>query len=133
MHVSELWRYRVKSLKGEPLHEVEIGADGLAGDRLVHVRGGGGRVITSRTKPQLRIGEALIAVARLRPRCVMTTYDPDTQEQDQSVLRRIVSEFGGAVALDCTVITPGRIRVGDPLELLRSAAAQPLLRDARHN
>jgi uncharacterized protein YcbX len=225
MHVSELWRYPVKSLKGEPLDEVEMGTNGFVGDRLVHVRSGDGRVITSRTKPrllalhgtlgadgealidgrpwhaaesraairgaagadaelvaydkldrfdvlplsvatdgaiaavgvdrrrfrpniviggvdglaerswpgfQLRIGDALVAVARLRPRCVMTTYDPDTQEQDHSVLRRIVSEFDGAVALDCAVVTPGRIRVGDRVEVLRSAAAQPSLSDVRH-
>jgi hypothetical protein len=212
MHVSELWRYPVKSLKGERLDKVDVTEDGIPGDRLVHVRAGSGRVITSRTKPrllalqgtlgpdgeplidgrpwhaeasregvraaagadaelvaydgldrfdvlplsiategaiaaigvdrrrfrpniliggveglaerswpgrQLRIGEALIAVARLRPRCVMTTYDPDTQEQDHSVLRRIVSEFGGVLALDCAVIQPGRITVGDRVELVR--------------
>jgi uncharacterized protein YcbX len=212
MHVSELWRYPVKSLNGEQLVAVDLTKDGLPGDRLVHVRSGSGRVVTSRTKPrllalhatlgtdgeplingqpwhadesraavraaagadaelvaydgldrfdvlplsiatdgaiaaigvdrrrfrpniliggveglaerswpgrQLRIGEALIAVARLRPRCVMTTYDPDTQEQDHSVLRRIVSEFGGVLALDCAVIQPGRITVGDRVELVR--------------
>jgi uncharacterized protein YcbX len=211
MHVGELWRYPVKSLKGERLDAVDLTEEGFPGDRLVHVRSGSGRVITSRTRPrllalqatlgpageplidgrpwhvdesraavrtaagetaqlvaydgldrfdvlplsvatdgaiaaigvdrrrfrpniviggveglaerawpgrQLRIGELLIAVARLRPRCVMTTYDPDTQEQDHAVLRRIVSEFGGALALDCHVVTPGRISVGDPVELL---------------
>src|SRR5207249_322122 len=56
---------------------------------------------------QLRIGELLIAVVRLRPRCVMTTYDRDTQKQDHSVLRRIVSELGGVLALDCAVVRPG--------------------------
>ena len=216
MHVSELWRYPIKSLKGERLDHVEIGEDGLAGDRLVHVQSAGGRVITSRTKPRLlalhgtlgadgqplidgrpwhahesraavraaagedaeliayggldrfdvlplsiatdgaiaeldvdrrrfrpnivvgsveglaerswpglhlRIGDLLIAVARLRPRCVMTTYDPDTQEQDHSVLRRIVSDFGGALALDCAVVEAGRVRVGDRVELLRDELA----------
>ena len=53
MHVGELWRYPVKSLKGERLDEVEIRADGLTGDRVVHVRNGSGRVLTSRTKPLL--------------------------------------------------------------------------------
>jgi len=211
MYVSELWRYPVKSLKGEPLDEIEIGTNGFAGDRLVHVRSGGGRVITSRTKPrllalhgtldpdgetlidgrpwhaaesrtavraaagedaelvaydkldrfdvlplsvatdgaiaavgvdrrrfrpniviggveglaerswpslQLRIGEALITIARLRPRCVMTTYDPDTQEQDHSVLRRIVQDFDGVMSLDCSIIRPGRMKVGDVVEVV---------------
>src|SRR5439155_20070373 len=53
MHVSELWRYPVKSLKGERLNEVELTEQGLLGDRLVHVRSRSGRVITSRTKPRL--------------------------------------------------------------------------------
>ena len=51
----------------------------------------------------------------------MTTFDPDTQEQDLSVLRRIASGFGGKMALDCGVLTGGRIKVGDPVELLEEA------------
>jgi len=68
---------------------------------------------------RLRIGRAVIGVASLRQRCVMTTYDPDTQMQDVSILRRIVREAGGRLALDCRVIEPGRVAVGDPVEVLR--------------
>lgn len=217
MHVAELWRYPVKSLGGERLDEAELGLEGIPGDRLVHVRNGNGRVVTSRIRPallglrgslgpdgeplidgrpwdapeshatvgaalgnvlggwelvrddslerfdvlplsiatdgtiaalgydgrrlrpnivvggveglaergwpgrMLRIGDAWIAVARLRPRCVMTTFDPDTQVQDPGVLQRIVAEFDGAVALDCTVVRPGRIRVGDEVSLRPAA------------
>jgi uncharacterized protein YcbX len=67
---------------------------------------------------RLRVGEAVIEVAEVRERCVMTTYDPDTQERDLTVLRRIVREFGGRMALDCAVIHPGRVRVGDPVTLV---------------
>ena len=67
---------------------------------------------------RLRIGGAVIGVASLRQRCVMTTYDPDTQVQDVSILRRIVREAGGRLALDCRVIEPGRVAVGDPVELI---------------
>ena len=67
---------------------------------------------------RLRIGRAVIGVASLRQRCVMTTYDPDTQMQDVSILRRIVREAGGRLALDCRVIEPGRVAVGDPVEVL---------------
>jgi uncharacterized protein YcbX len=38
MRVAGLWRYPVKSLAGEPLHEAELTLDGVAGDRAVHVR-----------------------------------------------------------------------------------------------
>jgi uncharacterized protein YcbX len=66
---------------------------------------------------RLRIGAVVIGVAKLRSRCVMTTYDPDTQVQDLSVLRRIASEFGGRMALDCEVLREGWIALGDPVEL----------------
>ena len=210
MHVAELWRYPVKSMAGELLDEVEIGVDGIPGDRMVHAEAGRGRVLTARTHPGLlsfhatldangvplvdgrrwddpeiarlvhervaptvslvaddigrfdvlpllvatdgaiaalgvdhrrlrpnivvadveglaerdwpgrwlRIGGAVIHVAKLRGRCVMTTYDPDTQEQDLAVLERIVRHFGGRMALDCAVIEPGVVKVGDPVELL---------------
>ena len=214
MKVAELWRYPVKSMAGERLQVVLLTEQGIPGDRVVHVSGPGGRVVTSRTHPRLlglrgslgtdgeplvngrpwsaeetaatvrtaagpegrlvrydgpdrfdvlpllvgtdgafaqlgvdhrrlrpnivvsgveglaergwpghtlRIGDALISVAKLRARCVMTTFDPATQAQDMAVLRRIASEFGGRMALDCGVLRGGRIAVGDPVELLETA------------
>ena len=40
----------------------------------------------------LRAGAVLIGLHSLRARCVMTTFDPDTLEQDVGVLRRIQRE-----------------------------------------
>jgi uncharacterized protein len=65
-----------------------------------------------------RIGEAIIGFKKLRGRCVMTTYDPDTLEHDPTVLRRIVQEMGGRLALDSYVVRGGRVAVGDSVELL---------------
>jgi len=211
MRVAELWRYPVKSMAGELLPEAELRADGIAGDRVVHVEDERGRVLTARNHPRLlglratlgpdgtalvngvpwdapeiadavrraagpgarlvryegperfdilpllvatdgavraldvdrrrlrpniliadvdglgervwpgahlRIGEVVIAVEKLRGRCVMTTYDPDTQVQDLGVLKRIVTDFGGRIALDCAVIEGGRLVVGAPVTLL---------------
>jgi uncharacterized protein YcbX len=53
MYVKELWRYPVKSLGGERVEECSVGELGLTGDRIVLVQGPAGRVITSRTHPQL--------------------------------------------------------------------------------
>src|SRR3954452_25012292 len=53
MHVQELWRYPVKSMRGERLDAAELGLDGVEGDRLVHVREASGRVVTSRYRPGL--------------------------------------------------------------------------------
>lgn len=223
MHVSELWRYPVKSMRGERVEVAYIGRDGIVGDRIVHVRESSGRVATSRFRPGLlglagtlgsdgeplvdgvpwssadalarvravtepraeltrfegedmgqrfdvlpltvltesmaravgydrrrfrpnvlvagapddaelewagyglRIGDALIGVRNRRSRCVMTTFDPDTLEQDPMVLLRVVRSFGGRVALDCWVAEPGLARVGDPVEVveLPEQAAPP--------
>src|SRR5260370_9094267 len=52
MHVSELWRYPIKSMKGEPLEETTITSLGIPGDReIVVVRSSTGRVWTSRSQP----------------------------------------------------------------------------------
>jgi len=212
MHVSEIWRYPVKSLKGERLNETEITKLGIPGDREIAViRTINGRFLTSRSKPKLlglqgsinahgvptvnghpwnstealqfvrdaageavtleqvqapqafdvlpllvatdgaarylnidhrrlrpnilladvpdleernwpgrviAIGDVRIHAEKLRDRCVMTTFDPDTQEQDPSVLLRIMRELDGSTALDSSVITPGKIRIGDQAHIV---------------
>lgn len=70
----------------------------------------------------LRAGDAVIGLATLRGRCIVTTYDPDTGDQDVGVLRSINRRFGGSLALNAWVAHPGPIRVGDPVELLDSFA-----------
>ena len=154
MRVAELWRYPVKSMAAESLARAEIRADGIVGDRVVHVRDDGVErfdvlpllVATDgairalgtdrrRLRPniviagveglaertwegrQLKIGEVVIGVQDLRQRCIMTTFDPDSLEQDVGVLRRIQLEFGGTMALNCSVVQPGVVTVGDPVEL----------------
>jgi len=52
MHVSSLWRYPVKSLAGERLHEAAVGPQGIPGDRLVWVMGPEG-VRTARRQHRL--------------------------------------------------------------------------------
>ncbi len=69
----------------------------------------------------LRIGDVIIGIEDLRMRCVMTTYDPDTQKQTIGVLKEIVLKFDGKLALNCTVIRGGEIRMGDAVELATDA------------
>jgi uncharacterized protein len=66
----------------------------------------------------LAIGDVRIHLEKLRERCVMTTFDPDTQEQNPTVLQRIVYELDGTTALDSSVLVEGRIRIGDQAEIL---------------
>ena len=57
MHVLELWRYPVKSMRGVSVPEAEIRGGEIVGDRLVQVvwTSGprAGRVVTARTHPRL--------------------------------------------------------------------------------
>ena len=211
MRILELWRYPVKSMAGERLERAELGPDGVAGDRLLQVRDGHDRIVTSRSRPallshrgtlgpdgeplvdgrpwatpevdrdvvaatgpgarlvraepldrfdilpllvatdgavaafghdrrrlrpnlliggvtgldergwegrRLRIGSVIIELVDLRERCVMTTFDPDTQAQDVEVLKKIRRDFGGKLALNARVLEGGVVSVGDPVELL---------------
>ena len=52
VYVKELWRYPVKSLRGEPLETADVALDGIHGDRRVHVQDDG-RLITARSHPGL--------------------------------------------------------------------------------
>jgi uncharacterized protein YcbX len=212
LRVEQLWRYPVKTLAGERLEIAEVTADGIAGDRIVHVRGPEG-VRTSRRHHRLlglrgtlgpagtplvdgvawdsdaaaaliraaagddarlaafdgperfdvlpllvatdgaiaafgrdvrrlrpniviggvdgmeettwpaaalQIGEVVIFLDSTRPRCPMTTVDPDTLERDPEVLRDIAKRFGGRLVLNASVLRPGRIAVGDEVRLVRA-------------
>jgi uncharacterized protein YcbX len=57
VRVGQLWRYPVKSLKGEALQSAHLTPDGVEGDRVVHVAGQRG-LLTGRTRHQLLRVEA---------------------------------------------------------------------------
>jgi hypothetical protein len=222
MHVSELWRYPVKSMAGERLQKATLGPLGIPGDRELVVVDASGRIQTARTRPKLlrlsathgdrgevrvaglqweepevakqvraaagpgarlkrmqgaerfdimpflvttdgaiaalgvdhrrlrpnlvvggvpglaergwegrflAIGDAIIGLADLRGRCIMTTWDPDTGEQDLGVMKRIRSRFGGTFALNAWVARAGQVAVGASVHLLDTfdEAASPTL------
>ena len=82
------------------------------------------------TEPQLpgralEIGNAVIGVHSVRQRCIVTTIDPDSGEQDLDVLRHVRREFGGELALNCWVVRPGRLRVGDRVRVVAAATGPP--------
>ncbi|HZN43486.1 MAG TPA: MOSC domain-containing protein [Actinomycetota bacterium] len=76
----------------------------------------------------VRVGDATIEVRGQIPRCVVTTLAPDTGEKDFPTLTRIARyrpRIGGRGGLPfgmyAGIAVPGRVRVGDPVELLSSA------------
>lgn len=60
---------------------------------------------------------AIIGVQDLRARCIMTSFDPDTQTQDRDITHGIYQRFEGKLALNCFVIAGGMIAVGDEVAL----------------
>ena len=73
----------------------------------------------------LAAGDAAIALADLRGRCIVTTWDPDTLVQDVDVLRRIRAEFEGSLALNAWTARDGHVAVGDDVARAARAARSP--------
>jgi MOSC domain-containing protein len=73
---------------------------------------------------ELHIGDAIVRLDSLRPRCPMTTVDPDTLVRDPEVLRDIGRRFRGRLALNADVVRGGAIRVGDRVTLVRDAMSR---------
>jgi uncharacterized protein YcbX len=67
---------------------------------------------------QLRIGDVVVHASQLRARCVMTTFDPDNLKQDLGVLKSIVSQLGGVMALDCSIVSGGVVHLGDAVSVI---------------
>ena len=116
MQVAELWRYPVKSLQGERLTTVDVGPEGLAGDRqwaLFDVATGYG--LTARRVPDL-----LFLSGRLRADGHVEVVVPDgTVTSDDAVL----SEWlGRSVALRAAADAPGERLYENPNEV--SAAGE---------
>ncbi len=111
MQVAELWRYPVKSLQGERLTTVDVGPEGLAGDRqwaLFDVATGYG--LTARRVPDL-----LFLSGRLRPDGAVEVVTPDgTVTSDDAVLS---DWLGRSVALRAAADAPGERLYENPNEV----------------
>jgi uncharacterized protein YcbX len=66
----------------------------------------------------LAIGDALIGIHSMRQRCVVTSIDPDTAQRDPDIYRHIRRSFDGELALNCWIIRPGNISIGDRADLV---------------
>jgi uncharacterized protein YcbX len=71
---------------------------------------------------EVQVGEAIVRVRRTVGRCVVTTCDPDTAIRDFDTLRVLATHRAGVesheplpLGVVGEVVTPGRVRVGDPV------------------
>ena len=47
----------------------------------------------------------------------MITLDPETGESSPEILKAVVQKHGQSAGIYATVLTPGEVRVGDPILL----------------
>jgi hypothetical protein len=69
----------------------------------------------------LEVGES-VRIVDLRPamRCVMTTHQQADLARDLRILRTIAQQHHNQVGVWAAIGTPGTVRVGDPVVLVRS-------------
>ena len=71
----------------------------------------------------VRLGQAVVEIGGPVPRCATTTRDPNTGKRDFDTLREIAAYRGKRdgkkidFGVYAQVVQPGRVRVGDPVEL----------------
>jgi uncharacterized protein YcbX len=69
---------------------------------------------------RLQVGAATLLVGNPTPRCAVPSADPDTGRRDRDALRELIDARGANNGLACLgvyaeVLTPGLVRVGDPV------------------
>ena len=68
---------------------------------------------------RLEVGDVVIELTTACPRCVMITREIDeTIPADRGVLRHVVRDLDQNVGMYASVVTPGRLSVGDPVRLV---------------
>ncbi|HLY58795.1 MAG TPA: MOSC domain-containing protein [Stellaceae bacterium] len=66
---------------------------------------------------RIRVGEVLVEVPAPCPRCVITTLQQADLPKEPQIMRAIVRAANQNIGAYGSVIEPGRIRLGDPVEL----------------
>lgn len=67
---------------------------------------------------ELCIGDAVLRVTERTPRCRVVTLDPDTAVPEPALMKHLDRAHGGCVGIYAVVVSPGPVRVGDPVFLL---------------
>jgi uncharacterized protein YcbX len=111
-------------------HHLGTGSvDGRRFRMLIELEGGAAHEEDTWVGGRIGLGEAVLRISAPVPRCAITTQDPDTGERDLDTLRTIIAYRGLTDGRDIAfgvygeVEQPGRIRLGDWVEVLTAARA----------
>jgi uncharacterized protein YcbX len=67
----------------------------------------------------LRIGsKVVLSILERDPRCKMITLDPDTGEANPEFIKQVAQAHDGKAGVYAAVLVEGKVRQGDPVELL---------------
>jgi uncharacterized protein YcbX len=67
---------------------------------------------------ELRIGGVRLRAVRGMMRCAMVTWGQDDLPKDTSIMRTLVRETGHELGSALSVLAPGEVSIGDPVELI---------------
>lgn len=67
---------------------------------------------------EIKLGDAVLKVEMPCPRCVMTTHGFRDLPKDPQVMRELVKYNQGNLGVYCNVTTPGKVSLGDILEII---------------
>ncbi len=70
---------------------------------------------------KVRVGDCVVDIIKMVDRCVVVTRpQPEGIDRDLSVLKTVNAELEGNLGVGGTIDTPGRIAVGDQIEIVES-------------
>lgn len=119
LRLSEIWRFPVKSLRGQRVREQSVGVRGLQHDRHWMVVGASGKFLTQRDCARMALVDTVLADGRLQLRCVgMPTLDVEGVDSEESLSVQVWEDRCDALAVDAFADEWLSTVIGEPCRLV---------------